>query len=59
MSFKLSKFTIRTDSVLLKKFQFVAGYNGHSANHEIELLMKKHVAEFEKEQSLMETKQIV
>lgn len=59
MSFQLSKFTIRTDSILLKKFQFVASYNGHSANHEIELLMKKHVAEFEREQSVMEAKQIV
>lgn len=59
MSFQLSKFTIRTNSILLKKFQFVAAYNGHSANHEIELLMKKHVAEFEREQSVMEAKQIV
>lgn len=43
-----SKFTIRVDSELLKKFRFVAEYNARSANKEIEVLMKKHVAEFEK-----------
>ncbi|MCI8507018.1 MAG: Arc family DNA-binding protein [Lachnospiraceae bacterium] len=52
MLLKLSKFTIRIDSVLLKKFRFVAEYNGRSANHEIEILMKKHVAEFEKRQEM-------
>lgn len=49
MSLKLSKFTIRIDSALLKKFRFVAEYSARSANREIELLIKKHVAEFEKE----------
>lgn len=44
----LSKFTIRTESELLKKFRFVAEYNARSANREIEVLMKKHVSEFEK-----------
>lgn len=45
----LSKFTVRTNSELLKKFRFVADYNARSANREIEVLMKKHIAEFEKE----------
>lgn len=44
-----AKFTLRTDSDLLKKFHFVADYNGRSANRELEVLMKKHIAEFEKE----------
>lgn len=43
-----SKFTLRTDSDLLRKFHFVADYNGRSANRELEVLMKKHIAEFEK-----------
>lgn len=43
-----SKFTIRVDSELLKKFRFIAEYNARSANKEIEVLMKEHVAEFEK-----------
>ena len=46
--FQLSKFTLRIDSELLKKFRFVADYNARSANREIEVLMKKHVDEFEK-----------
>lgn len=49
MNFKLSKFTLRIDSVLLQKFHFVAEYNARSANREIEILMKNHVAKFEKE----------
>lgn len=42
------KFTVRTNSELLKKFRYVAEYNARSANREIEVLMKKHVSEFEK-----------
>lgn len=48
MKSDLSKFTLRTDPELLKKFRFVADYNARSANRELEVLMKKHVNEFEK-----------
>lgn len=48
MQSDLSKFTLRTDPELLKKFRFVADYNARSANRELEVLMKKHVTEFEK-----------
>lgn len=44
-----AKFTLRTDSDLLKKFHFVADYNGRSANRELEVLMKRHIAKFEKD----------
>lgn len=54
MTFKLSKFTLRIDSVLLKKFHFVAEYNARSANREIEFLMKNHVAKFEREHGKIE-----
>ncbi|WP_195637795.1 hypothetical protein [Enterocloster bolteae] len=47
MSDNIAKFTIRTEPELLKKFRFVADYNARSANRELEVLMKKHVAEFE------------
>jgi hypothetical protein len=50
----LSKFTIRTDSEILKKFRFVAEYNARSANRELEVLMKKHISEFEKEHGKIE-----
>lgn len=49
MSYELSKFTLRIDAELLKKFRYIAEYNARSANREIEVLMKKHIAEFEKE----------
>lgn len=44
-----AKFTLRTDTEILKKFRYVAAYNGRSANRELEVLIKKHIAEFEKE----------
>lgn len=44
-----AKFTLRTNSDLLRKFHFVADYNGRSANRELEVLMKRHIAEFEKD----------
>lgn len=50
-----SKFTLRTDSELLKKFKVVADYNGRSANRELEVLMKKHVTEFEQTHGKIET----
>ena len=48
MSFQLSKFTLRTNCELLKKFRYVAEYNASSANREMEVLIKKYVDEFEK-----------
>ena len=47
MPYNLSKFTVRIDSGLLKKFRFIAEYNARSANHEIEILVRKHIVEFE------------
>ncbi len=44
-----TKFTLRTDAEILRKFRYVADYNARSANRELEVLMKKHIAEFEKE----------
>ena len=47
MTNEIAKFTLRTDSELMKKLRIVADYNGRSANRELEVLMKKHVAELE------------
>ena len=49
------KFTVRTNSELLKKFRYVADYNARSANRELEVLMKNHVSEFEKDHGKIET----
>lgn len=49
MTVKVSKFTIRVNDEILKKFHYVAKYNARSANKELEVLMKRHIAKFEKE----------
>lgn len=43
----ISKFTLRTDPELLQKFRYVAEYNARSANRELEILMRRHVVEYE------------
>lgn len=49
-----TKFTLRADSELLKKFRFVAEYNARSANRELEVLMKQHIDKFEKSHGKIE-----
>ncbi len=48
------KFTLRTEEELLRKFQYVAEFNARSTNKELEVIMKKHVSEFEKENGKIE-----
>lgn len=48
MTKKISKFTVRVEDKILKKFCYVAEYNARSANKELEVLMKRHIVEFEK-----------
>lgn len=45
---KRAKFTLRIDSELLMKFHYAAEYNARSANRELESLIRRHVADFEK-----------
>lgn len=52
--FQLSKFTLRIDAELLKKFHYVAKYSSRSANREIEILIKRHIAEFERQHGQIE-----
>lgn len=40
MTNEIAKFTLRTDSELMKKLRIVADYNGRSANRELEVLIK-------------------
>ncbi|MDF2871887.1 MAG: Arc family DNA-binding protein [Anaerocolumna sp.] len=56
MSFQLSKFTLRVDSELINKFRYVADYNALSANRELEVIMKKHISEFEKKHGRIKIK---
>ena len=48
MKVKKSKFTVRVEENILKKFHYVAEYNARSANREVEFLMRKRIIEFEK-----------
>lgn len=52
-----AKFTLRTDVELLQKFRSVAEYHARSANKELELLIRQHVAAFEKKHGTIETNQ--
>lgn len=54
MHSNISKFTLRIDLELLKKFRLAAENNARSANRELEFLMKKHVADFEREHGTIE-----
>lgn len=49
MKVKQSKFTLRISDELLKKFRYISEYNARSANSELTILIRKHIAEFEKE----------
>ncbi|MDE6916881.1 MAG: hypothetical protein K2P39_08805 [Lachnospiraceae bacterium] len=49
------KFTFRIDDETLSKFRYIAEYNARSANRELEVLVKRHIAEFEKEQGKITT----
>ena len=49
MKIKQSKFTLRINDELLKKFRYISEYNARSANSELTILIRKHIAEFEKE----------
>ncbi len=49
MKDKLLRYTLRVDRLLFRKFRYLAELEGRSANREIEQMMKKRVAAYEKE----------
>lgn len=49
MKNNLPNFTLRVSQILLDKLAFVAAYEGRSKNKEIEQLIKKRIAAFERE----------
>ena len=44
-----SRFTLRTTPELLEKFAYIAEYEGRTKNRELEQMIKKRIADFEKE----------
>ena len=49
MKDKLLRYTLRVDRLLFRKFRYLAELEGRSANREIEQMMKRRVAAYEKE----------
>ena len=47
MAGDLTKFTLRVDAQLLKKFKYIAESNARSANRELEIMMRRRVEKFE------------
>lgn len=43
----LPKFTLRTDRETLEKFRYIADRNFRTVNKELEMLMQKHIADYE------------
>ena len=49
MKDKLPRYTMRIERTLLDKLQYIAKYEGRTANKQLEQLVKRCVQEFEKE----------
>ena len=48
MSELLARFTLRVDKILLEKLGYIAKYEGRTKNKELEQMIKKRIADFEK-----------
>ena len=54
MKDNLPRYTLRVSQVLLDKLAFIAEFEGRTKNKEIEQLIKRWIAEFEKENGTIE-----
>jgi predicted DNA-binding protein len=43
------KFSLRIPALMLDKLGYISKYNGRTKNKELEILIRKHIADFEKE----------
>ncbi len=48
MKDNLPRFTLRVPRILLDKLEFIAEYEGRTKNKELEQMIKKRIAQFEK-----------
>ena len=48
------RYTLRTDKELFRKFRYIAGHEGRSANKELEQYMKRRVQNFEEKHGKIE-----
>ncbi len=49
MNDSITRFTLRIDRDLFKKFRFIADYEGRTANRELEHYIKRRIMRFEEE----------
>ena len=49
MASELPRYTLRIPKEYLEKIRYIAEENGRSANREIELMIKRRIADYEKE----------
>ncbi len=54
MKDNLPRYTLRINQILLEKLEYIARYNGRSKNKEIEMLIRQHIREFERENGKIE-----
>ena len=54
----LPRYTLRVPQILLDKLGYIAEYEGRTKNKELEQLMKKRIAEFEKVHGPIDVKEI-
>ena len=50
----VARFILRIDKTLLDKFGYIADYEGRTKNKELEQMIKKKIAEFEKQNGKIE-----
>lgn len=55
MKDNLPRYTLRIPQILLDKLAYVAEYEGRTKNREIEWLIRRRIAEFEKTHGKIET----
>ena len=54
MSENLTRYTLRISRLLLDKLGYIAEYEGRTKNKELEQMIKKRIADFEKENGKIE-----
>ncbi len=59
MKDKLPRYTLRITRELLDKIGYIAEFDGRTKNKEIEHLIKKRLAEFEKEHGIITSKIVI
>ena len=57
MKDSLSRYTLRVSPIILFKFGYIAEFDGRTKNKELEQLMKKRIADFEKEHGIIQCPQ--